>query len=326
MSPIGLADEREGLPILEAQEPLRVTAGQDGNLHPAAEAMWQRPHARECHESGDGYRFRRTHAIPTATAQTRTSAASPVRRGGQTAIVRARGAWRLLPAPADLARRYDAAASRWRAHMRYLGYPHAYAELFMQLRAEGWLSRLDGRTAVLDCGIGTAVLGAALARALPAVRWVAGVDVSPGMLARAAATLRAAGIAADLRRADARQLPFPDDSFDLVVTAHMLEHLDEPEVALQEMARVLRPGAPLVVIATRGGLADGMIRLKWRHVPLRRWDLARRIEIAGFHYVRTAPIGAPCRPAYWLSRAHLALKHGDGPAWPRPRTDAKANT
>ena len=197
-----------------------------------------------------------------------------------------------------------AAASRWRVHMRSLGYRHAYADLFMQLLAEGWLSRLDGRTAVRDCGIGTAVLGAALAGALPALRWVAGVDVSPGMLARAAATLRAAGIAADLRRADARQLPFPDDSFDLVVTAHMLEHLDDPEVALQGMARVLRPGAPLVVIATRGGLADGMIRLKWRHVPLRRSDLARRIEIAGFHYVRTAPIGAPCRPAYWLSRAH----------------------
>ena len=263
--------------------------------------------------------------MPTATAQSRTSSASPVRRSGQTAIVRARGPWRLLPAPADLARRYDAAADRWHAHMRHLGYPRAYANLFMQLRAEGWLSGLDSQTPVLDCGIGTAVLGAALARALPAVRRIAGIDISRGMLARAAANLRAAAVAADLHRADARQLPFADKSFDLVVTAHMLEHLDEPEVALQEMARVLRPGAPGVVIATRGGLADGMIRLKWRHVPLPRWDLARRIELAGFHYVRSAPIGAPSHPAYWLSRAHLAVKRGDGLLWPRLRSDAKAD-
>ena len=263
--------------------------------------------------------------MPTATAQVPTSAALPLRRTAPTAIVRARGPWRVLPAPADLARRYDAAADRWHARMRHLGYPRAYADLFARLRAEGWLSRLDRTTPVLDCGIGTAVLGVALAHAVPAVRWIVGVDISPGMLARAAANLQAAGVAADLRQADARRLPFPDASFDLVVTAHMLEHLDEPEVALQEMARVLRPGAPMVVVATQGGLADGMIRLKWRHVPLPRWDLARRIELAGFRYVRTAPIGAPSRPAYWLSRAHLAVKCGEGLVWPRRRSDAKAD-
>jgi demethylmenaquinone methyltransferase/2-methoxy-6-polyprenyl-1,4-benzoquinol methylase len=232
----------------------------------------------------------------------------------------------LLPAPADLARRYDAAANRWHAHMRYLGYPRAYADLFAHLRAEGWLSRLDRTTPVLDCGVGTAVLGAALAHALPAVRRIAGIDISSGMLARAAANLRAAGVAADLRRADARQLPFPDASFDLVVSAHMLEHLDEPEAALREMLRVLRTGAPVVVVATRGGLADGMIRLKWRHVPLPRWDLVRRFELAGFRYVRTVPIGTPSCPAYWLSRAHLAVKRGDGLAWPRRRSDAEGES
>ena len=228
------------------------------------------------------------------------------------ATLRARGPWRWLPPPTNLARRYDAAADRWHIQTQRLGYPRAYAALFALLRAEGWLGRLDRTSAVLDCGVGTAVLGVAVAQALPAVRRIAGVDISIGMLTRAAANLRAAGVAADLRHADARRLPFPDATFDLVVSAHMLEHLDEPEAALREMARVLRPGAQLVVVATRGGLADAMIRLKWRHVSLSRRGLARRIELSGFRHLRTAPIGGPSRPAYWLSCAHLAVKRADG--------------
>src|SRR5262249_4004688 len=136
--------------------------------------------------------------MPTATELDRTPAAPALRRSRHAANIRARGLWRLLPAPADLARCYDDAADRWHAHMRHLGYPRAYADLFAHLRTEGWLSRLDQTTPVLDCGIGTAVLGAALAHAVPAVRRMAGVDISPGMLARAAANLHAAGVAADL--------------------------------------------------------------------------------------------------------------------------------
>ena len=253
--------------------------------------------------------------MPTATAHIRAREASPLGPSGRMANIRARGPWRRLPAPTDLAQHYDAAADRWHVQMQLLGYPRAYATLFGLLRAEGWLSHLDRTTPVLDCGVGTAVLGAAVAHAVPAVRWIAAVDISIGMLTRAAASLRVAGVAADLRHADARRLPFPDATFDLVVSAHMLEHLDEPEAALREMARVLRPGAPLVIVAARGGLANGMIRLKWRHVPLSRWDLARRIELSGFRHVRTAPIGPLLRPAYWLSRVHLAVKRGDGLAW-----------
>ena len=47
--------------------------------------------------------------------------------------------------------------------------------------------------------------------------------------------------------ADAAGLPFPDDSFDIVIAMHMLYHLPDPAIALREMNRVLVPGGRCIV-------------------------------------------------------------------------------
>lgn len=52
---------------------------------------------------------------------------------------------------------------------------------------------------------------------------------------------------ATVKQADASALPFPDANFDLVIANHMLYHLDNPEAAVREFARVLRPGGQLRV-------------------------------------------------------------------------------
>lgn len=51
------------------------------------------------------------------------------------------------------------------------------------------------------------------------------------------------------RVADAHDLPFPDQSFEQIVTSEVIEHLHTPTKAVQEMARVLKPGGRLILTA-----------------------------------------------------------------------------
>jgi ubiquinone/menaquinone biosynthesis C-methylase UbiE len=95
---------------------------------------------------------------------------------------------------------------------------------------------------VLEIGCGTGNLTVRVARAHPDVE-VIGIDPDPLALARA----RKKGTAARFERAYAQELPYPDASFDRVLSSLMLHHLDEDTKAatLAEVARVLRPGGTL---------------------------------------------------------------------------------
>ncbi|NUR25159.1 MAG: methyltransferase domain-containing protein [Catenulispora sp.] len=93
-------------------------------------------------------------------------------------------------------------------------------------------------TRVLDVGAGRgAVARAALAKGCA----VTAVDVSPRMVERLAADHPE--ISAHCMQAD--RLDFPDDAFDLVTAGFVLQILDDPDGALAEIRRVLRPGATI---------------------------------------------------------------------------------
>jgi len=94
--------------------------------------------------------------------------------------------------------------------------------------------------AVLDlcCGAGL-IAGEAAARAVV----VTGLDFSPAMLAEA----RAAHPALHFAEGDAEAMPFPDASFDAVVSSFGIHHVPRPERALSEAFRVLRPGGKLAL-------------------------------------------------------------------------------
>ncbi|MGH2931450.1 MAG: class I SAM-dependent methyltransferase [Gaiellaceae bacterium] len=81
---------------------------------------------------------------------------------------------------------------------------------------------------------------------------VIGVDSSPGMLARA----REKVPEGEFHEADLHQLPFDNDSVDLVVCAIALVHLADIEGPFREFARVLRPGGHLVVSNQSGLIGD----------------------------------------------------------------------
>ena len=104
-------------------------------------------------------------------------------------------------------------------------------------------AKVTGGHAVLDVGTGTGVV-AITARNLGAK--VTGLDLTPALLAQARESAKLAGhhdIA--WHEGDAEALPFPDASFDVVLSQFGHMFAPRPEVAVTEMLRVLKPGGTL---------------------------------------------------------------------------------
>ena len=121
-----------------------------------------------------------------------------------------------------------------------------------------WYAWLVGRIdwpedgEVLEVGCGTGALWVDVVGLVPRLRLTL-TDLSEGMVAAASAAVGAlAGLdLLGVRTCDAQELPFDDDSFDVVVANHMLYHVPDPRRAAAEFARVLRPGGALLA-ATNG--------------------------------------------------------------------------
>ncbi|MEX0929385.1 MAG: methyltransferase domain-containing protein [Balneolales bacterium] len=95
---------------------------------------------------------------------------------------------------------------------------------------------------VLDiaCGSGTAALVAARRYCE-----VTGIDYVPELIKRATKRAEASGLKANFRIADAQELPFPDDSFDVVLSVYGVQFAPDQEKAASEMLRVCRPGGKI---------------------------------------------------------------------------------
>ena len=99
---------------------------------------------------------------------------------------------------------------------------------------------------LLDLGTGT---GRMLELLAPLYDRAVGIDASPNMLAVARANLDRAGIGtAQVRLGDIYNLPLPRDGFDVVTIHQVLHFLDDPERALSEAARMLRPGGRMLIV------------------------------------------------------------------------------
>jgi ubiquinone/menaquinone biosynthesis C-methylase UbiE len=99
---------------------------------------------------------------------------------------------------------------------------------------------------LLDVGTGPGILLAEVGERRPDLR-LTGLDLSADMVALAGRNLRRLGNRVRLHTGDVTALPFPDDSFDLVVSSLSMHHWDRPAAAVPELARVLRPGGRLHV-------------------------------------------------------------------------------
>ena len=113
---------------------------------------------------------------------------------------------------------------------------------------------------MLEVGVGT---GISLPHYAPHLR-IFGTDISEAMLQQGearVAELRLKNVEG-LAVMDAEKLEFPDNSFDVVMAQYVVTAVPNPEAALDEFARVLRPGGELIILYPR--------QRRCRHAPLHR--------------------------------------------------------
>lgn len=126
---------------------------------------------------------------------------------------------------------------------------NAYEALFVPALFGQWAARVSQAAGirpgqrVLDVACGTGILAREIASRVGADGHVAGIDPSPGMIAVAGRIAPKI----DWREGVAESLPFPDGSFDAVVSQFGLMFFTDRQRALREMGRVLVPGGRLAV-------------------------------------------------------------------------------
>jgi ubiquinone/menaquinone biosynthesis C-methylase UbiE len=120
---------------------------------------------------------------------------------------------------------------------------------------------------VLDLGCGTGGLTLLIKRLHPHAE-VVGLDPDPQALARARRKAARAGVALQLDQGFGDELPYPDASFDRVLSAFVLHHVppDEKEPTLREVRRVLAPGGALHLVDFGGPDPKvGGVLTRWIH-------------------------------------------------------------
>lgn len=170
---------------------------------------------------------------------------------------------------------------------------------------QGWRRKLvasmpDDSARILDVATGTADVALALADAYPAAE-VVGLDPSVGMLevGREKVTARQLDARVRLVEGDAQAMPFPDDHFDGATIAFGIRNVPDRLQGLREMARVVRPGGPVVVLELgepRGGLMAPFARFHVRHVVPRIGALLSGDK--EYRYLQTSVAAFPAPEAF----------------------------
>ena len=120
-----------------------------------------------------------------------------------------------------------------------------------------------------------------------------------------------AGASARTVAGDALRLPFPDDAFDKIIAAEVLEHIPDDEAAIAELVRVLRPGGTIAVTVPRWlpekvcwALSSEYHEVEGGHVRIYKGhELVAKLEAAGLECIGRSHAHALHAPYWWLKCA-----------------------
>jgi demethylmenaquinone methyltransferase / 2-methoxy-6-polyprenyl-1,4-benzoquinol methylase len=140
---------------------------------------------------------------------------------------------------------FDRIAGRYDFMNRFLS---AGIDVGWRIKAISLLKK-DKPAHLLDVATGTADMAIRAAKMLRPQK-ITGIDISPGMLAIGRKKISAASLPTgiELLEADSETIPFPDAHFDGAMVAFGVRNFEHLETGLQEIYRVLKPGAQLVVL------------------------------------------------------------------------------
>lgn len=164
------------------------------------------------------------------------------------------------------------------------------------------------------CGPGAFVLALA-----PRVRLARGIDLTHEMVLQARAFQNERNISnAAFDRGDAEQLPYPDQTFDLVTCQCSFHHMPKPEAALREMIRVAKPEGRLAIMDTLGPESEPKFELH-NHIEtardpshtlsLRLTTYLQMFEENGLEVIRQSLKRRQRSFNQWMLRAGLEPKH-----------------
>ena len=157
---------------------------------------------------------------------------------------------------------------------------------------------LRGAKQILDVGSGAGQIAKHLLKYADHDAAITCCDLSPEMLRRARIRLKSTlptHVAADLTR-----LPFADESFDCVTCGYVLEHLPEARPGLAELARVMRPGARMLLLATEDSFSGAWTSRLWCCRTYNRQELFRTSQELGLKW----------KQEIWFTRMHKLFKAG----------------
>lgn len=138
---------------------------------------------------------------------------------------------------ADIADDYDRVNS-----ILSFGVHHAWRARTVQLSGAG-----EGDH-ILDCASGTGDLAIAFKEKVGEKGYVLGTDFCREMIELAPGKAEKHNLDIDFELADAMDLPYDDNRFDIASIAFGIRNVDDPVKALQEMARVVKPGGRVTVL------------------------------------------------------------------------------
>ncbi|WP_299082537.1 class I SAM-dependent methyltransferase [uncultured Ruegeria sp.] len=198
--------------------------------------------------------------------------------------------------PARLDQKYDAAAHGWADKMRLLGYFDAYLGFLSGGSPE------DLGYNALDVGCGTGAFAEARAVIRSEGR-VTLMEPSGKMLMRAEQALSRRGMAAETAKTRLEDFR-STDPFDCVLAAHVLEHCQDPILALRQMRDLAAPTAKLWLVVSKPHWCNAIIWFQWRHRSYRPEKVAEMLAESGWllEAQHSFPTGPPSR----TSRGYLA--------------------